>query len=196
MLGVCTLHERSATGGGHTLRDISLGGIPDMSVWSPNYVIVNKTHARSDTGKDTRQDFFPSKMDVRKKLPSCLCADLKPKICWCSVAGVTTVFLQQKTIKKMAKPRKLLHMASLIKYLGGWGKQGCSFWSASLRVSWLLLLVTMYATGTPWSSLTNNVKSGKEFWSLMRPAIHIHKFFLMCSVWRTITRPWSLVRGW
>ncbi len=51
-------------------------------------------------------------------------------------------------------------------YLGGWGKHGCNFWSACLRVSWLPLLVTMYATGTPWpwSSLTSNVKSGKEYW--------------------------------
>ncbi len=62
---VCTLHECSATGC-HTLQDISLGGIPDRSVWSPNY--VNKTHLRSDTGKDmrprVRQEFLPPKMDV------------------------------------------------------------------------------------------------------------------------------------
>ncbi len=50
---VCTLHEWSATGG-HPLQDISPWGIPDKSVWSPNHVIVNKTHARSDTGKDAR----------------------------------------------------------------------------------------------------------------------------------------------
>ncbi len=54
-LEVCTSHEWSATGG-HTLQDISAGGIPDMSVWSPNYVTVNKTHVRSDTGKDVTKN--------------------------------------------------------------------------------------------------------------------------------------------
>ncbi len=71
VIRVCTLHELLATGG-HTLRDISLGGIPDMSFCSPNYVIVNKTHARSDMGKDARprarQELFPQKIDVCKKL--------------------------------------------------------------------------------------------------------------------------------
>ncbi len=54
--------------GGHTLQD----GIPNKSVWSPNYVTVNETHVRRDSGKDARaqmrQEFFPPEMDVRKKL--------------------------------------------------------------------------------------------------------------------------------
>ncbi len=49
----------------------AFGVIPNKSVWSPNYVIVNKTHVSSDTGKNARpcvrHELLPSKMDVLKK---------------------------------------------------------------------------------------------------------------------------------
>lgn len=63
----CTLHDKSATGG-HILQDLSSGGRVCLL---SQLCFVMTTDVRSDTGNHaipcTGQDFFPSKIHVRKK---------------------------------------------------------------------------------------------------------------------------------